>query len=70
MRIIKGIQQYLEGADEQFPTTVQKYGNTSSASLPILLDELVRDNKIARGDLIVMSGFGSGFTTGSLLMKY
>lgn len=70
MRIIKGIQQYLEGADEQFPTTVQKYGNTSSASIPILLDELVRDNKIARGDLIVMSGFGSGFTTGSLLMKY
>jgi len=49
---------------------VQKYGNTSSASIPILLDELVRDNKIARGDLIVMSGFGSGFTTGSLLMKY
>ena len=70
MRIIKGIQQYLEGTDAQFPTTVQKYGNTSSASIPILLDELVKDNKIARGDLIVMSGFGSGFTTGSLLMKY
>ena len=70
LRIIKGIEQYLGGIPEQYPTTVQKYGNTSSASIPILLDELVRANKIERGDLIVMSGFGSGFTTGSLLMRY
>ncbi len=70
LRIIKGIEQYLGGTPEQYPTTVQKYGNTSSASIPILLDELVRANKIDRGDLLVMSGFGSGFTTGSLLMKY
>ena len=70
MRIIKGIEQYLGGTDEQYPTTVQKYGNTSSASIAILLDEQVRANAIDRGDLIVLSGFGSGFTTGSLLMKY
>ena len=70
MRIIKGIEQYLGGDPEQYPTTVQKYGNTSSASIAILLDELVRANKISRGDLLVMSGFGAGFTTGSLLMEY
>ena len=70
LRIINGIQQYLGADASQFPTTVEKYGNTSSASVPILLDELVKGNKIQRGDLIVMSGFGAGFTTGSLLMKY
>ena len=70
MRIIKGIEQYLGGKPEQFPTTVQKYGNTSSASMAILLDELVRENRIERGDLLVMSGFGAGFTTGSCMLKY
>ena len=70
LRIINGIQQYLGADASQFPTTVEKYGNTSSASVPILLDELVKGNKIQRGDMIVMSGFGAGFTTGSLLMKY
>ena len=70
LRIINGIQQYLGADASQFPTTVEKYGNTSSASVPILLDELVKGNKIQRGDVIVMSGFGAGFTTGSLLMKY
>ena len=66
----KGIEQYLGGKPEQFPTTVQKYGNTSSASMAILLDELVRENRIERDDLLVMSGFGAGFTTGSCMLKY
>lgn len=70
MRIIKGIEQHVGGLPEQFPTTVQKYGNTSSASMAILLDELVRANRIERGDLLVMSGFGAGFTTGSCMFKY
>ena len=66
------LKEYIDGGGdpEQYPTTVQKYGNTSSASIAILLDELVRANKISRGDLLVMSGFGAGFTTGSLLMEY
>jgi 3-oxoacyl-[acyl-carrier-protein] synthase-3 len=70
MRIITGIQQYLKAAPEQFPTTVQKYGNTSSASVAILLDELVKENKIQHGDLLVFSGFGAGFTTGSCILRY
>ena len=70
MRIINGIQQYLKADPEQFPTTVQKYGNTSSASVAILLDETVRANKVQRGDLLVFSGFGAGFTTGSCILRY
>ncbi len=70
MRIINGIQQHLDAKPEQCPTTVQKYGNTSSASMVILFDELVRANKIQRGDLLVFSGFGAGFTTGSCIVRY
>lgn len=70
MRIIQGIQQHIEAIPEQTPTTVQKYGNTSSASVAILLDELVRENRIERGDLLVFSGFGAGFTTGSCIIRY
>lgn len=69
MRIIQGIKERMNGTDEQFPTTIQKYGNTSSASIAILLDELWQQGNIKKGDLIVMSGFGAGFTTGSLLMR-
>ena len=70
LRIISGIQQCLEATPEQCPTTVQKYGNTSSASMAILFDELVKANKIQRGDLLVFSGFGAGFTTGSCIVRY
>lgn len=70
MRIINGIQQYLKADPEQFPTTVQKYGNTSSASVPILLDEVVSGHTLKRGDLLVFSGFGAGFTTGSCIIRY
>jgi 3-oxoacyl-[acyl-carrier-protein] synthase-3 len=49
---------------------LNKYGNTSSATIPILLDELVREGKIKAGDKIVMSGFGAGLTWGALLLEW
>ena len=60
-------------AIEEFPKNIsnlQRYGNTSSASIPILIDELVRGNKIQEGDLLMLSAFGAGFVTGGALMRW
>ena len=62
-RIIEGIRNIVGGPEEKYPTVIEKYGNTSSASIPIMLDEMLRDNKIKAGDKIVMSAFGAGFVS-------
>lgn len=62
-RIIEGIRNIVGGPEEKYPTVIEKYGNTSSASIPIMLDEMLRDNKIHQGDKIVMSAFGAGFVS-------
>jgi len=50
--------------------TVERHGNTSAASIPLALDEAVRDGRIKRGETILMEAFGGGFTWGSALLKY
>ena len=55
---------------DQVVVTVDKHGNTSSASIPLALDEAVRDGRIQRGQTILLEGFGGGFTWGSALIKY
>ena len=50
--------------------TVDRHGNTSSASVPLALDEAVRDGRIKRGDILLLEAFGGGFTWGSALIKY
>lgn len=70
MRIIDSIREHLNQPVEKFPTNLQRYGNTSSASIPILIDELVRGNKIQEGDLLMLSAFGAGFVTGGALMRW
>ena len=62
-RIIEGIRNNVGGPEEKYPTIIEKYGNTSSASIPIMLDEMLRDNKIKAGQKIVMSAFGAGFVS-------
>ena len=49
---------------------LDKYGNTSSASIPILLDELNRNNLLERGDKLILSGFGGGLTWGAVLIEW
>ena len=49
---------------------VRTHGNTSAASVPLALDVAVRDGRIQRGDLLVLEGFGGGFTWGATLVKY
>ena len=69
-RIIEGIRNIVGGSCAKYPTIIEKYGNTSSASIPILLDEMIADNKIKAGDKIVMSAFGAGFVSAACLWEW
>lgn len=69
-RIIEGIRSILGEPEEKFPTNIEKYGNTSSASIPILLDEMIAENRIKKGDRIVMSAFGAGFVSGACVWEW
>lgn len=70
LRIIKFIEHMLGQPSEKFPTNIEKYGNTSSASLPILLDETKRAGKLHEGDMIAFSAFGAGLVSGAMIMKW
>lgn len=70
IRIIESIRTSLKQEKEKFPTNVDKYGNTSSASIPMLLDELNRNNGLKKGEKIVLSAFGAGFTTGACVLQW
>ena len=69
-RIIEGIRHIVGGPCAKYPTNIEKYGNTSSASIPIMLDEMLRDNKIKAGDKMVMSAFGAGFVSAACLWEW
>ena len=70
MRIIKATAKRLKLPLSKVILTVQDHGNTSSASIPMALDVGIEDGRIQRGQLILMEGFGGGFTWGSILMRY
>ncbi len=70
LRIIKYIEQMLKQPTEKFPTNIEKYGNTSSASLPILLDEVKRAGGLKEGDILAFSAFGAGLVSGAMIMKW
>ena len=68
-RIIEAVMKRVDFKDEQVFINIDRYGNTSSASIPIALDEAVRDGKLQKDDLVLLIAFGSGFTWGSNLFK-
>lgn len=70
MRIVEAVANYLKLDMAYFPHNVERYGNTSSASIPLLLDELARNGELKHGDKIMMSAFGAGFTTGACLIEW
>lgn len=70
MRIIDTVMRYLGQSKKNFPHNVERYGNTSSASIPMLLDELNKNNKLKKGQKLVFSAFGAGFTTGACLLEW
>lgn len=69
-RIIDAVAKRLHADREKFPTNLERVGNLSSASIPILLDELHRQGKLHRGDRIVLAGFGAGLTIGACVMTW
>lgn len=70
IRIMETIRDYLGEKDEKFPKNIHKYGNTSSASIPILLDEMNRTKQLKNGNLLVMSAFGAGFSSGACVLEW
>ncbi|MDL2309226.1 ketoacyl-ACP synthase III [Bacteroidales bacterium OttesenSCG-928-B11] len=70
IRIIDTIRDFLKQPDDKFPHNIENYGNTSSASIPILLDEMRRAGKFTKGDMLLFSAFGAGFTTGACVLEW
>ncbi|AQS36532.1 3-oxoacyl-(acyl-carrier-protein) synthase III [Shewanella psychrophila] len=69
-RIIKATAKKLNMSLDKVVLTLAKHGNTSAASVPIALDEAVRDGRIERGQLVLLEAFGAGFAWGSALVRF
>lgn len=70
IRIIETAAKKLGVSMDKFVVTLDHYGNTSSASIPLALDEAIRKGTIKRGDKIALIGFGAGLTYGGIVMEY
>ena len=70
LRIIEAVKQRLNFTNEQCVVTVGKYGNTSSASIPMAMNDAYEAGRLKKGDLILLDAFGGGFTWGSALLKF
>lgn len=70
LRIAEVMQKELGLRDDQVYNNIMWYGNTTAATIPILLDECVRSERLRRGDLLVMTAFGSGFMWGSAAVRW
>jgi 3-oxoacyl-[acyl-carrier-protein] synthase III len=70
LRISQFVQKTLKLRDDQVWNNIQKYGNTTAASVPIALCEAWEAGKIKEGDLVCLAAFGSGFTWGSALLRW
>lgn len=70
VRIIQAMAKKLDLSMDRVTMTLDKQGNTSSASIPLALDEAIRDGRIQHGQLLLMEGFGGGLAWGSALVKY
>lgn len=69
-RIIKAVGDALELQDEQVVLTVEKYGNTSGASIPMAINDIYESGRLKEGDLMLLDAFGGGLTWGSALVPF
>ncbi len=70
LRISEMIQKRLELRDDQVVNNIQTCGNTTAATIPLALDEVVRSGRLQKGDLVVFTAFGSGFAWGSCVLRW
>ena len=69
-RITDAVRERLDVPEEKVYSNIARVGNTSSASIPICLDECVRSGRVKKGDLILMAAFGAGVTWGGVLLRW
>ena len=70
MRIMKAVAERLEIPSDRVYVNIERYGNTSSASIPVALDEVNRLGRLKRGDLVLLDAFGGGFTWGAIMIRW
>lgn len=70
IRIIQSTAKKLGMSMEKVVVTLDRHGNTSAASIPLALDEAVRDGRIRSGQHVLLEGVGGGFTWGAVLIKW
>ena len=70
LRITQMVQKKLKLEDNQVYSNIEKYGNTTAATIPIALSEVVASGKISKGDLVILAAFGSGFSWASAAIKW
>lgn len=69
-RIFESIAKRLKVSVDKFPMNIERYGNTSAATVPMMLDELNQSGSLNRGDKLILSGFGGGLTWSSALLEW
>lgn len=69
-RIISAAEKHMDISKEKYQFNIDKYGNTSSASIPLLLDELNKADQLKKGDIIAMSAFGGGLTSAACILRW
>ena len=70
LRISEMVQRRLKLSDDQVFNNIQVYGNTTACSIPLALDEAVKQGRLERGDLLCLTAFGAGFTWGAALVRW
>ncbi|MPN00936.1 3-oxoacyl-[acyl-carrier-protein] synthase 3 protein 1 [bioreactor metagenome] len=70
LRIINAVGERVGISPEKIVVTINKYGNTTAATIPTAISELYEERKLRTGDNIVMTAFGGGFTWGATLLKW
>ena len=69
-RIVEAVARRMNVELDKFPMNLQEYGNTSSASIPLLLDEMNRQGKLKRGQKLILAGFGAGLSWGASVLEW
>ena len=69
-RILDSVGERLKIPREKILSNLEKYGNTSAGTIPLMIDEAIRNKLIKRDDIIVVSGFGAGLSWGAALIKW
>lgn len=70
LRIIDSAAKSLDVSHDKFIINLDRYGNTSAGTIPIALDEAVRDGRIKEGDIVALAGFGAGLTWGGVILRW